>query len=117
MRFSYGSDMCPIFDPAKHEQRRKYTSALDGTDRCRGVFTEIIQQNESVALGTNVKHSYSTGSPNQSSMSVNVYASTKEKPIYVDEDGCVLIGTAEIEIPFQTEERRDVSIEYIFGNT
>jgi hypothetical protein len=41
----------------------------------------------------------------------------KEKPTYVDEDGCVLIGTSEIEILFPSEEERVVSVEYIFGNT
>jgi hypothetical protein len=41
----------------------------------------------------------------------------KEKPMYADEDGCVLIGTADIEIPFPSEEERSVSVEYIFGNT
>ena len=46
-----------------------------------------------------------------------MYASTKEKPTYVDEDGCVLIGTAEIEIPFPSEEKRYVSVDYVFGNT
>jgi len=34
MRFSYGTDICPLFDPDNHEQRRKYVCILDGTDRC-----------------------------------------------------------------------------------
>jgi hypothetical protein len=46
-----------------------------------------------------------------------VYASTKKKPTYVDEDGCVLIGTAEIEIPFPSVEKRWVLVEYLFGFT
>ena len=46
-----------------------------------------------------------------------MYASKKQKPTYVDEDGCVLIGTSEIEILFPSEEDRVVSVEYIFGNT
>ena len=115
MRFSYGADICPLFDPDKHEESRKYTSSMDGTERCSNVFSEIIQQNESVSFGTKVKHGYSTTIPNQSSMCLDVYASTKEKPMYVDEDGCALIGTADIEIPFPSEEERCVSVEYIFG--
>jgi hypothetical protein len=46
-----------------------------------------------------------------------IYASNKKKPMYVDEDGCVLIGKTEIKIPLPSEETRDVSVEYIFGNT
>ena len=115
MRFSYGTDISLLFDHEKHEQRRKYT--YDGIDRCNGIFSEIIKQNESVVLGTNVNHSYSTARQNQDVMPINVYASTKENPMYVDEDGCVLIGTAEIKIPFPSEEKRCVSVEYIFGNT
>jgi len=117
MRFSYGAGVATLFDPDKHEQRRKFTSAVNGTDLCRNVFSEIIQQNKSVALGTKVSHRYSTTIPNQSSMTIAVYASTKEKPVYVDEDCCDLIGTAETEIPFPSEEERYVLVEYIFGNT
>ena len=77
MRFSYGADISPLFDPDKHEQRRKFTSAVEGTDRCRNVFEEIIQQNKSVVLGTKVSHHYSTTIPNESSMAVAVYAPPK----------------------------------------
>ena len=115
MRFSYGTDISVLFDPENHEQHRKYT--CDGRDRCLGIFSEIIKQNESVALGTNVSLCYSTVIPHQAAMLINVYASTKENPMYVNEDGCVLIGTAEIKIPFPSEEKRCVSVEYIFGNT
>ena len=113
MRFSYGANVYPLFDPDKHEQRRKYISAMDGKVRCREVFDEIIKQNESVTLGTKVNKRHCTDNPNQDAISLDVYASTKEKPMYVDEDCCVLIGKAEIEIPFPTEERRNVSVEYI----
>ena len=68
-------------------------------------------------IGTKISRRYSTATPNQKAMTINIYASTKDKPMYVDEDGCVLIGTAEIEIPFPSEEERYVSVEYIFGNT
>ena len=115
MRFSYGTDVSLLFDPEKHEQHRKYT--LNGEDRCDNVFGEIIKQNESVALGTKVRRRYSTTRPKQSAMHINVYASKKEKPMYVDEDCCVLIGKTKIEIPIRTEEERWVSVEYIFGNT
>ena len=48
--------------------------------------------------------------PNQITIHVNLYDSNKEKPTYVDEDGCVLIGKAEIEMPFLSEEERSVSV-------
>ena len=117
MRFSHGADMYPFFDPDIHKQRWKYACTLDGTDRCQDIFSIIIKQNESVALGTRVNHIYSTTSPNQTAIYVNVYTSTKEKQTYVDEDGCVLIGKTELDIPFPSEEKRSVSVEYIFGNT
>ena len=115
MRFSYGTDISELFDPEKHEQHRKYRA--NGEDRCGDVFEGIIKKNESVVLGTKVNHHYPTIEPNQRAMHITVYASNKEKPMYVDEDCCVLIGKAEIDIPFPTEERRWVSVEYIFGNT
>jgi len=117
MRFSYGTDVSSLFDPDNHEQHRKYTCTLDGKVRCHDIFGEIIKQNESVEIGTKVSRCYSTATPNQKAMAINMYASTKENPMYVDEDGCVLIGKAKIEIPLPSEEMRDVSVEYIFGNT
>jgi molecular chaperone DnaK (HSP70) len=117
MRFSYGTDVTRLFDPKSHEQHRKYTCKLSGEIRCLGLFGEIIKLNESVALGTKISRRYFTVKPNQRKMCVNMYASKKEKPTYVDEDGCVLIGTSEIEILSPSEEERVVSVEYIFGNT
>ena len=115
MRFSYGTDIAPLFDPEKHKQHQKYT--FNGEDRCKNIFYEIIKQNESVPIGTKVNHSYCTTVSNQTAMGFMMYASNKEKPMYVDEDGCVLIGTTEIKIPLPSEEKRYVSVEYIFGNT
>jgi hypothetical protein len=45
---------------------------VEGTDRCRNVFKDILQQNKSVVLGTKVSHHYSTTIPNQSSMAGGV---------------------------------------------
>ena len=42
-RVSYGAYISPLFDPDKHEERRKFTSAVEGTDRCRNVFKDILQ--------------------------------------------------------------------------
>ena len=117
MCYSYGTDVSRLFDPDNHEQHRKYTCTLDGTVRCHDNFGEIIKQNESVELGTKVSRCYSTATPNQKKITISMYASTKENPMYVDENCCVLIGKAEIEIPFPSEEMRDVSVECIFGNT
>ena len=61
MPFSYGTDVNQLFDPEKHEKHRKYT--LKGEDRCNKVFSEIIKQNESVALGTKVSRRYCTLRP------------------------------------------------------
>jgi molecular chaperone DnaK (HSP70) len=116
MRFSYGTEVSVLFDSDNHEQHRKYTSTVNEEIRCSGVFEVIIKQNESVALGSKVSRHY-TIFRQTAAVHVNVYASNKEKPMYVDEDGCVLIGTAEIEISFPSEEERGVSIEYILGNT
>ena len=117
MRFSYGVGVNMLFDSDNHEQHRKYTCIVDGTDRCYDTFAEIIKLNESVELGTKVSRSYSTTEPNEKSVLISVCASTKEKPMYIDEDDCVLIGEAIIEIPFPTEEQRNISVEYVFGNT
>ena len=115
MRLSYGTDVSVLFDPNNHEQHRKYKTY--GEDRCSDIFSEIIQKNESVAVGTIVKHNYTTDIKYQSTMSIAIYGSDKEKPTYVDEDGCFLIGKARIDIPSPTREKRLVLVEYIFGNT
>ena len=117
MRFSYETDVITLFDPDKHEQDRKYTCKFTDNIRCHGVFGEIIKQNKSVARGTKISRRFSTFRPNQSTIIVKVHASNKEKPMYVDDDGCVLIGQATIDIPLPSEEERWVSVEYIFGNT
>ena len=115
MRVSYGTDVTVLFDPDNHEQHRKYT--IDGEDRCSDIFSEIIQKNESVAVGTIVSHNYTTDTKYQSKLYIAIYGSNKKKPTYVDEDCCFLIGKVKIDIPSPTRKKRLVSVEYIFGNT
>lgn len=115
MRFSYGTDISRPFDPDLYAISRK--KIVNGEERCNEVFSTIIEKDTSVPIGTKVKESYSTVHQNQKRMGINIYASNKKNPTYVDEEGCHLIGEAGIDIPSPSETKRTVEVEFIFGNT
>lgn len=115
MRFSYGTNITRPFDTNIHDISRKMIR--NGEERCRNLFSVIIKQDKCVPIGTKLCDRYSTINPNQSCMGFNIYASSKKNPTYVDEEDCHLIGKADINIPFPSEEKRWVAVEFIFGNT
>ncbi|XP_076100918.1 heat shock 70 kDa protein 12A-like [Mytilus galloprovincialis] len=115
MQFSYGTDISKTFDPDRHSESHK--KVVNGKERCRNIFSVIIGKDRSVPIGTKIRKSYNTIHKNQKWMTINIYASNKKNPSYVDEEDCHLIGKAGIDIPSPSEEKRSVEVEFILGNT
>lgn len=41
----------------------------------------------------------------------------KSDPIYIDEEGCSLLGEAEVKVLSDSSKKHDLEVEIIFGNT
>lgn len=115
LRFTYGASLNERFVEGKHDKARLNTIA--GIDRCNGCFGKFIDVGEEVNNGHKVTKSYKTTTPWSESTVIQVFASDEHDPMYVDDGNCTPLGSLTVTIPTPSEELRDITVEYIFGDT
>lgn len=115
LKVSYGAKVTPTFDGKVHDQRKKFD--CEGVDRCNDVFGEFIHADTVVQVGQVVAEKYLTLRPFQGDTTLKIYTSSQDKTKYTDEPGCRPLGELTVKIPNPSKEKRDISVEYIFGDT
>ncbi|XP_045193636.2 heat shock 70 kDa protein 12A-like [Mercenaria mercenaria] len=115
-RFSYGAKLSPSFDAKIHKSSKMYKTEK-GDARCNDIFGEFMHCGTEVKVGHTVSTSYTTVRPFQGDTDLQVFTSTREKTMYTDEDGCKKLGQLTIKIPNPSEEIREISVQYVFGDT
>ena len=98
-RYTYGLDWNEIFDPSKHPPEKKEHTD-DGT-YCKDVFLVLIEKGDSVT-GTSSSDTIDAYPryKAQEKIEFPFYRSeTKRSPRFVDEEGCIHIGTLTVELP------------------
>lgn len=114
LKYTYGTNIYVDFDPQIHDDARK--EVLQGENKCE-VFDFIIQQNTHAVIGSEVQRSYFTLYPFQTAMPITLYVSSKENPMYIDDEGCTKFGEVVVDIPNPSEEKRIVIVTFNFGKT
>uniref|UniRef100_K1QN76 Heat shock 70 kDa protein 12A n=1 Tax=Magallana gigas TaxID=29159 RepID=K1QN76_MAGGI len=90
-KYTYGICVNKKFNPSEHDENHKYEE--NGEDRCRGIFSKIVEIDEIVSVGEyrmidkhfRIKNCKEEGN-------FKLYASTLKSPKYVDEEDCFFIG-------------------------
>ncbi|KAL4230976.1 Heat shock 70 kDa protein 12A [Mactra antiquata] len=113
-RYTYGINISPPFDPALHSADRKVN--VGNMERCRDVFKKYIQEGDVVQVGEPRSGKHITLAPHQREMQLNIYASPKREPTYVDEDDSEYLGRVIVELP-DSDERIRVEVTMVFGET
>lgn len=113
-KYTYGINISPAFDPDRHPIGRKVT--VGTVDRCRDVFKKYIQEGDTVMVGEPRSGKHITLSAHQREMQLNIYASVKREPEFVDEEGSEYLGRVVVELP-DSEERIRVEVTMMFGET
>ncbi|XP_063399968.1 heat shock 70 kDa protein 12A-like [Mytilus trossulus] len=114
-RFTYGTEVSALFDNEKHDQKRK--DIVDGEKRCTGVFGILTTAGTVLERDTTIERTYSTVQKYQRSIDLSIFMSTKENPMYIDEEECSKIGNFHLKLKQPTEEKRSVQVTVVFGNT
>ncbi|XP_063399971.1 heat shock 70 kDa protein 12A-like [Mytilus trossulus] len=114
-RFTYGTEVSALFDNEKHDQKRK--DIVDGEKRCTGVFSIFTTAGTVLERDTTIERTYSTVQKYQKSIDLSIFMSTKEHPMYIDEEECTKIGNFHLKLKQPTEEKRSVQVTVVFGNT
>lgn len=115
MPCTYGIKTKPIFDHNIHDKSK--LEILDGIERCKDIFFIVKKLNEATSLGTKVRKSMETITKFQKIFSLPFYTSNKENPMYIDEPGCMHIGTFEFDIYKPSEALRLFDVDIHFGDT
>ncbi|XP_052792742.1 heat shock 70 kDa protein 12B-like [Mya arenaria] len=117
-KFTYGLDWNEDFDPNKHPVSKKETTE-DG-EMCKDIFLTIAKKGDSVPtdIPTKCLKSYVKTSI-QTAMEFPFYRTdTITPPRFIDEPGCVLVGSMLVPIPdIEKGLDRCVKLEIYFGAT
>ncbi|XP_060599222.1 heat shock 70 kDa protein 12B-like [Ruditapes philippinarum] len=118
LKYTYGIDYTPIFIEGIHQESKR-SEAIDHSIRCRDVFGKFVTTGQTVNMGkTQVKRICHTLSSKQKSLRFNIFASEREDPVYIDDDGCFEIGLLRIEFDEENNtSQREVSLSMLFGGT
>ncbi|XP_077868721.1 heat shock 70 kDa protein 12A-like [Saccoglossus kowalevskii] len=113
--YTYGSDLSPIFNPKKHEEKYKFT--LCGVERIN-VFNTLVTINENVKIGeVRTFIAYPTHD-DQTSVHFGFYTTTQKQVKYVDEPHVKKVGCVTLPIPDITKGRnRKLELKVEFGRT
>ncbi|XP_052280102.1 heat shock 70 kDa protein 12A-like [Dreissena polymorpha] len=113
-RYTYGINISPPFDPNSHPESHKVT--IGGRDRCQNVFKSYIREGESIRVGEERSGRHITLNTHQTEMLLNIFASPKKTPQFVDEPEVELLGQVVVQLP-DRDELIKVEVKMIFGET
>lgn len=120
LRFTYGTNVSPEFDPKIHREDKKIT--IDGVERCKDYFSAILSAGTEVKIGQKIIQSYSTASTFQTGANVRIFCSPHEEVKYIDDEDCFQLGELFIPLPGNLIAKllfkeNPFVIEYTFGDT
>ncbi|XP_062582418.1 heat shock 70 kDa protein 12A-like [Saccostrea cucullata] len=124
LRFTYGTGVCPDFDPTIHREDKKIT--IQGVDRCTDCFSVILSAGTEVEIGQEKVQGYSAASCLQDGALVQIFCSPKKEVKYTDDPGCFLLGELYVPLPITRlmgilnkggGEAQPFIVVYIFGDT
>ena len=115
IKYSYGVQTTPMFNPSLHDFRRRRT--IDGVDRCEKVFSAFIKAGDPVELNQVVEKKYQTNEPFQSKVPLDLFFTVSEDPKYIDEQHVRRLGQLNVVIPCPSEHSRKVKVVYVLGDT
>ncbi|KAK3602824.1 hypothetical protein CHS0354_026375 [Potamilus streckersoni] len=113
-KYTYGINISPPFDPAKHPQDKKVS--VGGNARCKDVFKKYIEAGESVRIGEARTGKHVTIKSNQKEMLLKIYASPNKNPMFVTDPNCELLGRVVVKLPDTIDNIR-VDVKMMFGET
>ncbi|XP_077585227.1 heat shock 70 kDa protein 12A isoform X2 [Stigmatopora nigra] len=114
---TYGVGVLNRFVEGKHPPEKLLVK--DGTRWCTDVFDTFIAADQSVALGENVKRSYTPAKPSQQVIVIHIYCSEKETVGFISESGVKKCGSLRLDVS-GTESaapRREIQTLMQFGDT
>lgn len=111
---TYGFSKRKKFDPQKHD--RSHLEIVDGEEKCSRVFEPIVKRNEILPLGKKVTSIAKCKPEENGLLTLRIYQSEKDNPMYTDEDSCSILGTITEQLTSAGTTDK-VKVQLIFGET
>ncbi|XP_062591250.1 heat shock 70 kDa protein 12A-like isoform X3 [Saccostrea cucullata] len=100
-RYTYGEDICIPFDEFKHSEKK--STRIEEKKYCADIFRKFFTVGQVVSLGEAKEMSSKQSFVDEhrkhgrfEPISISVYVSDKESPMYIDDEGCLLLGKIEV---------------------
>ncbi|KAL3880085.1 hypothetical protein ACJMK2_032354 [Sinanodonta woodiana] len=116
-RYTYGTSITELFDHRKHPLEKFYQ--LEDRQICRDIFDIWVSSGDAIKCGNfSIKDVYYSSHPDDEYINVRIFASTQKAPRFVTDDGCIMLGKANIELNMGVPyHERKVEVEVTFGDT
>lgn len=106
--FTFGFQIWPKFDKSKYSRDRK--KIVNGKERCRDVFLKMFTKGEPISFGLKKSLFFKPMVQGENVLECGIFVSNQKDPKYVDEPGCVKLGTLLVPLP-NFERQKNVEIE------
>lgn len=115
-RFTYGFQIWPKFDKSKYSSDRK--KMVNGEERCRDVFLKIVTKGDPIAPGFKKSQIFKPLEQGENVLECGVFVSNQKDPKYVDDPGCVKLGTLAVPLTkYERQTNAEIEESIIFGET
>lgn len=115
-RFTYGFQIWPKFDKFKYSSDRK--KMVNGEERCRDVFLKIVTKGDPIAPGSKKSQIFKPLEQSENVLECGVFVSNQKDPKYVDDPGCVKLGTLAVPLTkYERQTNAEIEESIIFGET
>lgn len=114
--FTFGFQIWPKFDKSKYSSVRK--KVVNGKERCRDVFLKMFTKGEPISFGLKKSLFFKPMVQGESVLECGIFVSNQKDPKYVDEPGCVKLGTLLVPLPnFERQKNVEIEESITYGET
>lgn len=117
-KHTYGIAAMHPWDESVHARDNRKKIMKEGRAYCDWIFSKFITAGEEIPSDKRIQRTFSPVTSDQTSMSINVFASPKSNPSYTDEEGCAKVAALTVEMPvIHGGTNRNVQVAMLFGDT
>lgn len=114
--FTFGFQIWPKFDNSKYSRDRK--KLVNGKERCRDVFLKMFTKGEPISFGLKKSLFFKPMVQDENVLECSIFVSNQKDPKYIDEPGCVKLGTLLVPLPnFERQKNVEIEESITYGET
>ncbi|XP_052791959.1 heat shock 70 kDa protein 12A-like [Mya arenaria] len=115
-KYTYGIATMKHFEPGLHSEQKRIL--IGGRAYCDDIFEKHVTIGQEIIVGQSMKEiTYHPTIAKQTQATLQVFASSKEDPEYVTDEGCQHVGSLLVEMDTGGNRNFKIKVKLIFGGT